>query len=255
MGFSSTEAHELVRLAQKRRLTLAVGYNKRLYRTYAKAREATQESGLGRIVQAHATCFGPGPYVGWIPSSDWFFEERGGGVLYDLTTHMVDTISFVLSDNIKEVATQSTTSKKDLGIVDNVTVLFKTESGVIGTISSGWGLGASNEFLEIVGTGGSVLATPFGYKSFHGKRNPMEAMGSPFGFLKGLLLTRSGNMNPLDGMDETYVREDRVFMDSISGNGKPFATGLDALRVLETIEAIKSSLGGGEFVRIRRHKV
>lgn len=98
------------------------------------------------------------------------------------------------------------------------------------------------------------MANPFRFLSIHGKRSPLEVAGSPLNFLRGLLLTRAGNMNPLDGMDETYLKEDRSFIDAVLGRGEPSATCLDALRVLETLEALRMSLENGKSVKVKHRR-
>lgn len=242
MGRSSREARELVDLARKKSLVLAVGYNKRLNENYVQARKTLEELKLGNILQAHAISVTPGPYVDWIASSDWFFDEKTGGILYDIFPHLLDLLMFILSDDIIGMDAKASASRSELGMVDNISTVYRTENGVIGTISVGWGAGASNESIQVHGTGGSFLAGPFGFRELHGKINPLTVTSGPLSFLRMLAQTRAANMNPLDGVDETYFKEDRAFIDSIVGDGKPYATGAEALKVLEIIDSLESSL-------------
>ncbi len=250
MGVSARRARELVDLATKKSLVLGVGYNKRLNDSYAQARRMLREQRFGNIIQAHATLMTAGPYVDWIASSDWFFDEKGGGVLYDLVPHLIDLWNYVLEERTVEVGARATSSRKSLDIPDNVTCTLKTANGVIGTVSVGWGAGASTESITIHGSGGSFIACPLGFSQFYGKVNPLDGGSGIVALLKKLILSRSANVNPFKGVDETYVRQDRAFVDSIVNGMRPSASGEDALRVLEVVEAMKLSLEEGRSVRI-----
>jgi len=111
MGTSARDARELVELAEEYELVLAVGYNRRLQKNYVKAANTVKSLKLGNILQVHGVLVNPGPYGGWIPSSDWFLDEKGGGVLYDSGCHVLDIIMNVVSDKIIEVAAKSISTK------------------------------------------------------------------------------------------------------------------------------------------------
>jgi len=58
---------------------------------------------LGTILQAHGILVNAGPYGSWIPSSDWFFNDKYG-VLYDSAPHLMSIMMHILSDQITEVS-------------------------------------------------------------------------------------------------------------------------------------------------------
>jgi UDP-N-acetylglucosamine 3-dehydrogenase len=242
MGISPAQARELVELAGKKSLVLAVGYNKRLNSSYLAAKRMVKEGRLGHIIQAHAVLMTPGPYVDWIASTNWFFDKDGGGVLRDLVSHLVDLWHHVLAEEILEVDVRGTTSRKSMEIPDNITCVLSTANGLIGTLSAGWGAGASNESIHAHGSGGSFIASPLGFNRYHGKVNSLNGSPSAFKLLRKFLISRMVNVDPFKGIDETYYKQDKAFIDSIAGRGRPTASGSDALRVLEVVEAMRISL-------------
>lgn len=242
MGVAADPARSLVKLAERKSLILAVGYNKRLNNTYTLAKNALAERKFGNVVQAQAVLLTPGPYVDWIASTDWFFDKKGGGVLYDLVPHVVDLWNYVLAEEIVEANAKGTTSRRSLGVLDNISCVLRTAKGTIGTISVGWGAGASSESLQVHGSGGSFVVSPLGLKMYYGKVNPLNGSSSVFALLRKFLVTRMANVDPFKGIDDTYLKQDKAFIDSIAVGGNPSASGVDAVKVLEVIEAMKLSL-------------
>ena len=246
MGLRSDNAFELVKEAEKRNLVLAVGYNRRLAENYEKADEIVRSLKLGKILQAHAVFVMAGPYFGWVPSSDWFFDDKFG-VLYDLGSHLVDLILYILSDRITEVSALGIKSMHELNVYDNIACVFRTEEEVTGTLNTGWKIPQDCNAIEVHGTAGSLFVNPLELEVRHGSYDSLE---------RAAYHLKSARSNLRISYDnETYVREDRAFMDAVKGNASPLVSGVNGLRVLEVLDAIKESLESRKTRKVCFHEL
>jgi predicted dehydrogenase len=250
-GLSSDKAYEFGRMAKEKGLILTVGYNKRLGRNYEKATQAVQDMRLGKVTHLHGVFLTRGPHAGYMPKSDWFFEERSGGVLYDLGSHLFDMMTGILSQRVVQVSAQSV-NVLHLKTFDNVAGFFKTEGHVLGTFKTGWQAATDGDlFLQINGTGGSLSVDSREFEEIHGSYGPIDKVMWHIKCAGRLVHTV-----PRDRarkIDETYIREDRTFIDSVRGKGKPFVQIDEAIHVLEVLEAAKESIRTEKLCEIRGH--
>lgn len=173
MGLKADDAFELVKIARKKDLVLAVGYNRGLEKNYEEAANIVKSLKLGTILQAHGILVNAGPYAGWIPSSDWFFNDKYG-VLYDSGPHLIDIMMHVLSDQITEVSARGISTMHRINVFDNIAGVFKTEKGAVGTFNLGWKTAAGYDSIQVHGTGGSVFANPLEVEVRHGSYNALD---------------------------------------------------------------------------------
>jgi UDP-N-acetylglucosamine 3-dehydrogenase len=244
MGLNGDAAAILVNIASKRNLVLSVGYNRRLEENFAKAREIVESLRLGNILQAQATLLTAGPHIGWIPSSEWFFNDKFG-VLYDVGSHMVDLILYVLADRIVEVSAIATGTMHSLDIYDNVVCTFKTEKGTIGSFNVGWKIAPDSCDIKLYGTAGSLLASPNEIELLHARYGYLDRVPYHLRCARQCIRNRAGN--------ETYRKEDQGFLDAIRGNHSSSVMGEEGLRVLEVLDAIKESLKKKEKIVVYSH--
>ena len=252
LGLRSDEAFELVKMAKKRNFVLAVGYNRRLEKNYEKAAKIVKSLKLGTILQAHGILVNAGPYASWIPSSDWFFNDKYG-VLYDSGPHLIDIMMHVLSDQITEVSARAISTMHGLNVFDNIAGVFKTEKDVVGTFNVGWKTAANYDSIQVHGTGGSVFANPLEVKIRHGSYGSLEKVADHIKSVKKIIGSQAGRMSGDKRPNETYFKEDRAFVDAVLNDGHPLVSGEDGLRVLEVLEAIKESLDSKKLVNVKIH--
>lgn len=253
MGSRADDAFELVQMAKKKNLVLAVGYNRRLEKNYEEAVEIVKSLKLGTILQAHGILVNAGPYAGWIPSSDWFFNDKYG-VLYDSGPHLMDLMMHILSDRITEVSVKGISTMHGLEVFDNIAGVFKSEKGVVGTFNVGWKMAANYDSIQVHGTGGSVFADPLEVEVRQGCYGPLERVADHIKLAKKIIGAQVERMSGDKRPDETYFREDRGFIDAVSNDGNPLVSGEDGLRVLEVLEGIKETLKSEKSVKVRKHE-
>ena len=254
MGLKADEAFELVKMARKKNLVLAVGYNRRLEKNYEEAAEIVKSLKLGTILQAHGILVNAGPYASWIPSSDWFFSDKYG-VLYDSGPHLIDIMMHILSDQITEVSARAISTMHGLEVFDNIAGVFKTEKEVVGTFNVGWKMAAGYDSIQVHGTGGSIFANPLEVEVRHGSYNALDLIADHIKSAKKIIGSQVGRMSGDKRPNETYFKEDRAFVDAVLGGGNPLVSGEDGLRVLEVLEEIKESIEGEKGSKVSFHEL
>ena len=251
MGTNVNEAQQLVKTAQKKDLNLGVGYNRRLMQTYQNLADTVNSYRLGRVLQTHGILVNPGPYGGWIPSSDWFFKDIYN-LLYDLGSHLMDLFMFILSNQIVEVYAQGVSTMYDLEVIDNISGFFKTEDDILGSFNIGWRMGSKYDAIQVHGTGASVFANSMETEFRHASYSPLDKISDNFSSSKKIISTFIGNVGSTAGRpDETYFKEIIAFLESINNEKKPLVTGEDAINVLKVLESIKKSLNEKKEVHIK----
>jgi len=209
---------------------------------------------LGTILQAHGILVNAGPYGSWIPSSDWFFNDKYG-VLYDSAPHLMSIMMHILSDQIVEVSAKGISTMHGLDVFDNISGVFKTEKGILGTFNVGWKTAVGYDSIQVHGTGGSVFANPSGVEIRHGSYGTLEKVADNIKSAKKIIGAQVGRMGADMRPGETYFKEDRAFVDAVLNGDKPLVSGKDGLRVLEVLEAIKESLNGRCEIKIEKREV
>jgi len=254
MGMNADDAFKLIQTARKKDLVLAVGYNRRLEKNYEEAARVVESLRLGDILQVNAILVNAGPYAGWIPSSDWFFNDKYG-VLYDSGPHLVDLMMHILSDRIIEVSAKGASTMHGVNVFDNIAGVFRTEHGILGSFNVGWRMGVNYDLIQVHGTGGSVSASPFEVEVRHGDYNALDMIANCVKSSKKIIGAQVSNQSGEIRPDETYFKEDGAFVDAVRSGRDPLVPGEEGLRVLEVLEAIRESLDNGKAVKIRRHKL
>jgi len=253
-GTSPEDAYDLVKVSNEKGLVLGVGYNRSFNPNYEAAKGIIKSLSLGKIIQVNGILVNPGPF-GWSPNSEWFFNEKSGGVLYDSGCHIVHLIHYLLEDRIIEVSAGSA-STTGLDAPDNVVCTFRTDKGTIGTINVGWNAGLAYDSVQIHGTGGSLLSSPHNVEKIFPGEDSLDRTLKYLVAIKNALgkdvmtgITKNAS-DKKTNVDVTYLKEDRVFIDSVVNSAKPPVTGEDALRVLEVLEGIKQSINLEKMVDI-----
>jgi predicted dehydrogenase len=241
MGSSAGQARDLVGVARKKDLFLAVGYNMLLEPSFEAARKTVKSMRLGKVIQLNGTFVSAGPYAGWVPDSDWLLRDRYA-VLYDQGSHLISLILSMLGTRIVEIAAKGVCTMHGFDIFDNVACVFKTESGALGTLNVGWKFGYRTVSLDVHGTGGSIFADPWEIQIRYRSHGQLERLADHITFAKRILTSQAGRLGKDRRQADTYLREDRAFVDAVLHGGAPIVSGEQGLQVLEVLDAVKESI-------------
>lgn len=140
-----------------------LGHNQRFAPAHIKAKELIAQGLIGRPLSFRTTFGHSGPEVWTHNPNSWFIHRDSAafGVLGDLGIHKTDLIHFLLNEPIVEVSAQLGTLDKRyedgsmIDLEDNATCLYRTRSGVMGTMQVSWTYNACEEnSTRIYGTKG-----------------------------------------------------------------------------------------------------
>ena len=254
MGLSSADAQALVLSAKNNNCILAVGYNQRMNKNYREAREIVASRRLGNVLQVHGVYQNAGPYASWIPSSDWFFNDKFG-VLYDSGPHLIDLFRFILSDTIVELSASGISTMGSFDIYDNISGNFITGNNALGTFSLGWKEAVNFNSIEVHGTGGSVIVNSQGVQEQYSSYSDYERLVHYGDSIRDIIRIQLNQVSGRTRPTDTYVEEDRAFIDTIKGHTTSIVSGEEGLRVLEILEAIKTSIEQKKTTRVTCHTV
>ncbi len=242
-------ARRLVAAAEAAVVPLMVGHHRRHNPLIARAKETIASGKLGRIVAAHAFfwIFKPDPYF----EVAWRRQPGGGPVLINLI-HDIDLLRHLVGEIEAVQALQSNAVRGHP--VDETTVLtFRFESGALGTANISdtivspwnWEHNASEnrdyprtdqDFLYVGGTHGSLCLPRLELWTNEAERS----------WLKPFAASRiaAHEENPLDRQILQLCRVAR-------GDEPPLVPGLDGLRTLEVVDAVRRAAASGQTETVR----
>lgn len=238
MGLSSEQALALVTEADRRDLVLMPGYNYRFYAHFHRARRLIEEKRVGKILQIQGIVAKPGPYIGWDPKSDWYFDQRSGGLLYDLGSHLLDLLLYVTAINIESVCASARTSLPGLPVPDNIVVIFRGSNDVVGSLNLAWAAPANLTMLQIHGTAGSIIVSEDYFEHRTAMAGGIDRLTTLLDNMREILRRRGHSIIRRQSSDTTYVEASHSFVEAVRGGSPLRCSARDAVRVHRVLEAI-----------------
>lgn len=248
MGLSAQEAEDLAEQADRAGLVLMPGYYLRFHEHFLRARELLEERRLGKILQVQASAVYSGPYRGWDPKSDWYFDPRSGGVLYDWGSHLLDLMVYITGLDVEAVSATGKASLPGLPLIDNIAVAFHARKGVVGTANLAWGTRGNLLMLQIHGTAGSLLVSEDYYEHRTPQGGGLNKLGTLLGNAGEILSQRAGAVIRRKSSDAVHPKATLCFIEAIRGQVQIQAYKWDAVRVHHVLGAIAASIEQGRPV-------
>lgn len=244
MGLSSKQALALMTEADRRGLVLMPGHNLRFHAHFHRARRLIQEKRIGKILQIQGIAAKPGPYIGWDPKSDWYFDKRNVGVLYDQGSHLLDLLLYVADLDVEGVCAVSRTSLPGLPVPDNIVAAFRGRNDVVGSLNLAWGAPANLTMLQIHGTAGTIIVSDgyFEHRTLRGGGGGIDRLATLLDNMREILSRSGHSIIRRQSSDTTYVEASHNFIEAIRGKAPLRASARDSVRVHRVLEAIRYSL-------------
>ncbi len=201
---------------------LYVAYYRRGQPKFLKAKELLASGALGRVRSFSYLFACPQPDVD--PQRPWLLdkEKAGGGLLYDIGSHMVDTICFLLGHPLEAVGRSANLSGKH-GTDDVSSALFRFASGVQGTVQLSFNAAEQIDRLWISGSEASMTLSIMSNEPLALEKNGKI---TSFGF------------EPLQHVQQPYIQ---MVVNSLLGKGTLDSSGKDALLTQALLEIIDRS--------------
>lgn len=159
MAINVREAGQMIAACQRHGVKLMVGHMIRFSPLVRRMREIVQLGAIGRVTFVKSEFF----YDARLTNRSWLFDPKiaGGGPVFDIGVHCLDTIRFILDDNV--VSTKSDLQPRPTETVTEATgsLVLRFSRGTLGSIYCSYEAPTRRSFIEIMGTEGMLSASDF----------------------------------------------------------------------------------------------
>ena len=157
MALTLAECDEMIRVADECGVQLMVAYYRRLFPAVLRIKELIEGGRIGRPTKIRAetaSCYTPPPDG----SSPWRVDPAtaGGGFLWDIGSHRIDLMTYLLGDVI-EVAAFVDTVAFDVKVDDSASLILRFAGAAHGVGVFHWNVSHGGDEIEVGGTGGRVV--------------------------------------------------------------------------------------------------
>lgn len=233
---------QLLKTCHQRGTVLLTGYNLRFLPSLQRFRDLLGERVIGRVLSVRCEI---GQYLpSWRPDSDYrqgvsARRELGGGALLELS-HELDYLRWIFGEVEWVKATLSRQSSLELDVEDTAHLTL----GFVPAADGHQLIGAVN--LDFIRHDTTRLCTAIGENgSLRWDGLTSQVMAYMVGEKEWRELFRHQHQR-----DDSYLAEWQNFIACVTENRTPLITGEDGLKVLEIIEAVRSSAASGGQVSV-----
>lgn len=256
---SAAELEPVLHALERRRIPFAIAYLNRWQPAIQQMRELFRAGAIGRLTSVELRMVTT--QVAMRNPAHWLFKRdvAGGGILTWLGCHWLDALRYVTGDEVARVQAElATTSGEAIDVEDTAAVSFRMAGGAIGTLHAGYLLAVGNPGYR--GAGHDIAMTLRGsLGAIHYTAGRHEAplllesvapswRAAPRRTFE-ITAAASPGYGGLAGLD--FVR---AFLAAKPGDPTP-ADAVDALRLLEVLDAIYESAASGRAIQVTRREV
>lgn len=230
MAPTSAECQAMIDAAQEAGVVLAVAHCMEWASPVVRARELVADGTIGKVVQVTiGSSFNSPPDNQWRQNDS---TEAGGGSLYDMGVHAIDTIQRIV-EPINNVAAFSDHFLYDYPADDLTSTLVRFASGAHGIVQSHMTCSQNN--LEIIGTKGKLISNQWLGREFAGD----------------LALEQGGKRTQLELPHvNVYVPQIEHVSACVYNGSTPIISGERGRDNVRVIEAAVKSARTGHFINV-----
>ncbi|MDH3251996.1 MAG: Gfo/Idh/MocA family oxidoreductase [Ignavibacteria bacterium] len=159
MAMNVMEAQQMVDVCRERNVRLAVGHMLRLSPLVMRMRQIVKEGRIGSLVRAHAEYF----FNASTSQRRWIYDRKvaGGGPVFDIGVHCLDTLRYVLDDEVTVVSSTldpTPTAERTESIAQ---LALKFSRGTVGSVYCSFVAPFRHSTIVIMGDKGVLSARDF----------------------------------------------------------------------------------------------
>ena len=242
---SSADCLAMIDACRSAGVVLTIGHMQKLFPTHARAVELARGGSYGDVVAMQVAGLHWCPVMpGW-----WRSKDSCGGLLYWTGIHDLDTMRAITGSDVASVMAMAGPKADDYTeYEDSIAVTLRYESGAVASM-----LVAEHDpirtfeqsfQISVLLEGGSIHVDPGAGKVTHASRQGQERPTA-------VTLESFGSFESLE--EHAYREEFRAFAQRVLSGDRGDPSAEDGLRCVETLEAIYSSLEGGEITTVVKH--
>ena len=251
MATTIEDCEKMVACAKENNVKFMVAQNQRFLAPHVKARELIASGAIGKVLSFDTVYAHAGPENWSKNPNPWFFDKKTSvfGAFADLGIHKTDLIHYLIDDTIVEVGCiLSTVDKKYpdgtmINVDDNAFCIYRTESGIGGTLHVSWTQYAEEiNTVTVQGTEGCVhcFRDPE-YSCVLQRRDGTEEKFAFEDDESNEAVTSGRGTN--SGVSEEFIR-------SILEDREPLSSGEENLRSMKVVFAAQKSAQEGRIVHV-----
>ena len=166
MAVTMRECQQMVKAAKCNNRILLIGMQERYTQTHQLARNMILEGAIGKVLGFQAIFAHGGPEKKRQGENLWFYDkaQAGFGASADLGIHKIDTLRFLLNDEVNEATVklghaQTGLDKASKHLVDNnAAFVLKMKNGAVGSVMASWTCyGSERNSMILFGSNGTML--------------------------------------------------------------------------------------------------
>lgn len=159
MAMDVRGCREMIAACRDNGVKLMVAYYRRTYPVVKRMKKLLSEGAIGEpmLVRINLTAYynPPDAHREWRTNPD----AAGGGVMFDVGSHRLDLMVYLLGD-VEKVAAFTGTLHCGYKVEDSAVLSIKLVNGMHGVANFNWNVGSGSDEFEIYGTEGKMLARP-----------------------------------------------------------------------------------------------
>ena len=224
MALNMTEAQKMIDACKRNKIKLMIGHMVRFSPLVLRIKSIIQSGAIGAVTFVKTEYF----YDGRTSRRGWLHDLRiaGGGPLFDVGVHCLDTLKFILDAEVSSVASHLEPRPTKTRTESTAVVSLRFPKGILASIYCSYDAPMRRSMIEVIGTEGTLTAIDFtlGDKSIQLMITP--GVGGSGGE------TRTEMIN----VPNLYVEEINRFSSCILQNSKspiPGKVGLSNQKVLD----------------------
>jgi predicted dehydrogenase len=271
LAISVAEGRRIVEAVEASGVHTQMTFNFRFFPALIRARQLIDSGFLGRIFHFRGRYYRSG-YISASKPYTWRLSKAvsGGGALYDIGSHVLDIVYYLLGDfdsvqaHVETLIPQrpvaaGSSEMMPVDVDDMALLHLKMTSGVAGSVEvSRMGTGATNDLqIEISGDQGAIRfkADDPTWLEVYDVRDSDSPLGGMRGFRKvETALRYDGAKSPDWTMTPSFLRTHAEcqyqFIKALDENRSPTPTLRDGLRIQEVMEAAQRASSEGRWVKI-----
>lgn len=271
LSMTVAEGRRMVAAAKAAGIKTQLTFNFRYFPAITRARQLVEDGFLGRVFSFRGRYF-RSSYINPNKPLSWRLRKEiaGSGALFDIGSHILDTLYYLLGDFGSVQATLDTLIKErpvapgatELGPVDvdDIALMnLRMRDGTLGQVEiSRMGTGSANDMqFEIFGDKGAMRfrSDDPSWLEVYDVRDPDQPLGGMRGFRKLETVQRhQGAKTPDWSMPPGFVRAHAEcqyrFLKAVAEDTEPSPTLADGLKVQEIMEATMRSSDEGRWVAV-----
>jgi len=159
MAMHVTEAEQMIEACSRANVKLMVGHVIRFSPLVRRIREIMRSGRIGRVTFAKSEYY----YDGRLTRRSWLTDRTiaGGGPIFDVGVHCLDTLRYVLDDEVVSVKSHLHPEPTDRRTEQTANLSLEFARGTVASILCSYEAPTRRSLIEIVGTEGILFAHDF----------------------------------------------------------------------------------------------